>query len=437
MKHLKKLWIGLIALLPGIAKALPLPVLGLLIGGGVIGLGSLYRSIVPVDTAQAFGFFSGCWSCQMFTDIMTMMSGVLPGIYRSLGTIMIAFMGALTFLWFAWSIFKGYTEGKIESAWDTTGRFGTHLIKFAVAASLLVAPLPRMLNDLIIEPVFSIGQAVTHAVTEQVTSTTNDTLNFNSCLVATSIMDPQSESQGAYRKGAFSPRLRNGLACELVSIHKLTAVGMTVGWTMMNMAFDFEYMSKILWDIVFFPNIPIILAGLLILVLFFTALLPIPVYFLEIFIKLSLDLIMLPIMLLSWLFSDWKVINKTKTIREVVDDIITGVVGITMTCIFATFAILFLNQIFANTGFETLSELLQSGNDNSAKMLMDALMMRNDSLITMILMGIFMAMFMTSIPQLVKTLFKVNISDDFYNSAKKDLNTVWGGVKKIFQNQKK
>ena len=56
MKHLKKLWIGLIALLPGIAKALPLPVLGLLIGGGVIGLGSLYRSIVAVDTALRIFF---------------------------------------------------------------------------------------------------------------------------------------------------------------------------------------------------------------------------------------------------------------------------------------------------------------------------------------------------------------------------------------------
>ena len=147
---------------------------------------------------------------------------------------------------------------------------------------------------------------------------------------------------------------------------------------------------------------------------------------------------MLPLMLLSWLFSDWKIIKKTKTLREVVDDVITGVVGITMTCIFAVFAIQFLEVIFGDFhNFSNLTELLANDSEQSAKVLMDALMMRNDTLINLVLMGIFMAMFMTSIPQLIKTLFKVNISQEFYDSAKKNLNTVWGGAKKIFENAKK
>ena len=57
-------------------------------------------------------------------------------------------------------------------------------------------------------------------------------------------------------------------------------------------------------------------------------------------------------------------------------------------------------------------------------------MMQNDSLITVILMGIFIAMFMTMIPQLTDMLFKIKISDKYYQTAKKDLDTMWKNLKK-------
>lgn len=430
MKRLKKIWIGLVAMLPSAATALPTFVWGVIVGGGAIALYSTYRTVAPVDTADAMNFFSGCWSCQMFVDVMEIMSNLLTNIYKSLGTMMVTFMAALLLVWFAWSVIKGHLDGKVESAWDTTSKFSTHIIKFAFASALLVMPLPRMISDILLEPIFNTGQSIVHEITDE--------SQFNSCLISTSLMDPTVISGSSLKHGAFSPRLRHGLACELVSIHQMTGVGMTIGWTMMNMAFNAEYMHKILWVIPIFPNVPVFFAGLLVLVLFFVALLPIPIYFLEIFVKLTMDLVMLPLILLSWLFSDWKIINKTKTLREIVDDVITGVVGITMTCIFAVFAIKFLEYIFGDfDGFKNLTEMLLSDSSDTAEKLMDALMLRNDSLINLVLMGIFMAMFMTSIPQLIKTLFKVNISQDFYDSAKKNLNTVWGGAKKIFNNAKK
>jgi hypothetical protein len=61
---------------------------------------------------------------------------------------------------------------------------------------------------------------------------------------------------------------------------------------------------------------------------------------------------------------------------------------------------------------------------------MDGLVFHNDSLITVILMGIFIAMFMTMIPQLTKMLFNIQISDKYYQTAKNDLNTMWGNLKK-------
>ena len=130
---------------------------------------------------------------------------------------------------------------------------------------------------------------------------------FNECVVATALADATITDSQAADAGAFSPNLRHNLACEVGNVHQMTGLGMTVGWTMMNMAFNAQYMHKIMWDVPIFPNVPIFFCGLMIIVLFFFALLPIPIYFLEIFIKLSMDLIMLPLMLLGWLFKGWPI----------------------------------------------------------------------------------------------------------------------------------
>ena len=88
-------------------------------------------------------------------------------------------------------------------------------------------------------------------------------------------------------------------------------------------------------------------------------------------------------------------------------------------------------------GATTIQAALESGGSNSSKILMDALMMRNDSLITIVLMGIFAAMFMNMIPALSKTLFNVQISDDFYKTTKNNINIMWKNLKKWYEVMKK
>ena len=63
--------------------------------------------------------------------------------------------------------------------------------------------------------------------------------------------------------------------------------------------------------------------------------------------------------------------------------------------------------------------------------------MQNDSLVTVILMGMFIAMFMNLIPALSKALFSVTISRDFYDTTKKNLTTLWSGMKKWYADIKK
>ena len=99
------------------------------------------------------------------------------------------------------------------------------------------------------------------------------------------------------------------------------------------------------------------------------------------------------------------------------------------------FAIMFLNAICGDwAGAPALATALTQ---NDSKFLMDALMMRNDSLVTIILMGIFIAMFMTLIPALAKSLFDVQISTDFYDTTKKNIDIVWQNLKKWYETMKK
>lgn len=400
-----------------------------LVIGGIAGLGvivgfSIYRTVAPVNMADAMNFFSSCWSCQLFADIMSTMSNLLPRAYSAIGTVVIPVAAGLSAVWFAWKLFSGFLNAKIEQPWAIAGNFGTHLVKLAVVCALLVVPLPRMLSDIVITPIFNIGLSLNRAVAG------NDA--FAECVVATAMADPVSVDAAAASSGAFSPRMRHNLTCELANVHQMTGLGMTVGWTMLNMAFNSEYMHKIMWDVPIFPNVPIFFAGLLVLVLFLCALLPVPMYFLEIFIKLSMDLIMLPLMLLSWLFSGWPIFpNGGGNIRSIIDDVVRATAGIAMVGVFVTFSVMFLNAVFGQwQGASRLTAALQA---NDSSLLMDGLMMRNDSFITIILMGIFIAMFMTSIPALVKALFaNVSIPTSFYETTKKNINIMWENLKKWY-----
>lgn len=417
-----------VSFLPFSAGAVAPFVVGGIAGLGVIAGFSIYRTAAPVDMADAMKFFSTCWTCQMFSDVMATMSGLLPRVYSAIGRTILPMTVVLTAVWFAWKLLSSYFNAKVEEPWTLAGTFGTHVVKLAFVGALLLAPLPRLLTDIAIEPIFNVGLSLNRAVAG------DDA--FAQCIVATAVADPVSVSSAAAAAGAFSPKLRHNLACELANVHQMTGLGMTVGWTMLNMAFNEKYMHKILWDVPIFPNVPIFFVGLAVLVLFFFALLPVPLYFLEIFIKLSMDLIMLPLMLMSWLFKDWPILpNGKKNIQTIINDVVSGTLGIAVVGVFVTFAVMFLNAVFG--GWHGASALAAAMDKNDSSVLMDGLMMNNDSLVTVILMGVFIAMFMTSIPALAKSLFNVTISDDFYNTAKNNTQIVWQNLKKWYAAIKK
>ena len=424
MKWLKKFWMALVAMMPISAGAIAPLTLGVLGAGTVIVGVSIWRNVAPVNIQEAYNFFSTCWTCQVFSDVMIAMSNLLPGVYKSIGRVVIPMSATLLAVFIAWQLFAGFFNGKIEKASKIMGNFNVYLVRFALLVGLLLMPLPRFISNVLIEPALSIGTSFDYII--------SDNNKFSECMVATAIADPVSVSVDASNYGAFSPKMRHQLACEIANIHQITGLGMTVGWSMLNMAFNADYMHKVLSSIPIFPNIPLLFGGLLILVLYFFALLPIPLYFLEIFIKLSMDLIMLPLMLMAWMFDDdnFAIFPKGgRTIRQMIDDVIKAMVGIALTVVFLTFSIIFLNAAFGS--WDGANRIQMALTQNDSKIFLDGMIMQNDSIVTIILMGVFIAMFMTMIPQLTSMLFKIQISDKYYQTAKNDLKAMWENLKKL------
>lgn len=429
MKCSKKIWITFLSFLPFGAAAAPLWLVGL--GAGLLSIAgySIYRSNVPVDMIDSLKFFSTCWSCQLFSDVMSRLSAVLPVLYGALGRVTVTMVLALSGIWIAWRIASNFIESKYEKAWNITSEFTSHFFKAAFICALLVMPLPRMISNIAIEPIFNVGLTLNRMTVQDE--------DFNKCVVATAVMDTATIDSRAVNSGAFSPRFRHNLTCELAGIHQVTGVGIATGWTVLNMAFDSDYMFSIFNAVPIFPNLILMAAGVILIALYLTALLPIPMYFLEVFITLALDLVMLPLMMLAWLFKGWKITldGAGKSIRKIIDDILSATLGIGMTCVFVSFSIMLMDVVIGNmNGVNALKEAFQN---NDSKFLMDALMMNNDSFILLIMIGLFFTMFMNMIPALMKSLFNVSVSTKFYDDARNDIKAIYEGSKKWLSNIKK
>ena len=137
MSKLKKFWIVFLSFLPFSAGAVAPFVVGAIAGVGVIAGFSIYRTAAPVNMADALNFFTSCWSCQMFADIMATMSGLVPRVYSALGSVIIPFSAGLMAIWFAWKLFSGFINAKLEEPWSIVSDFGTKFIKLAFVGALL------------------------------------------------------------------------------------------------------------------------------------------------------------------------------------------------------------------------------------------------------------------------------------------------------------
>jgi len=430
---------SVLAALPAFSAmaAKPILIAAIVAAVGITGF-SIYRSFVPVDMTGAAQFFSSCWSCGMFGGIIRTLSDLLPDIYRVTGLVMVPIILALSTVWLAWNIVAGWIGVKVEDgkglaqvdmtkdngAWTLTGKTTVLVFKLALVSALLVAPLPRMITGAFIEPVFNMGMTLSNGVADRFSAPENRNM-FEACLVATAINEQLDQRAPAADTGAYSPKFRHALSCQLGRIHQLTGIGMTVGWAMLNEAFNAENMHKLL-NIPVFPNTVLFGVGALILFLFFMGLVPVPLYFLETIIRLTMNLVMLPLFLLGWTFKDWKILPEDSggKIKKIVDDFLRDVAGIAMVGVLVVFSLEFLGALFGQMGDQGVLALALE--TNNSRLLFQGNILEDNSLITLIMAGIFIAFFMTSIPAIINMMFSnVKVPESFYKTARSDLEKIW------------
>jgi hypothetical protein len=407
MKKIKNFLVGLLFYVPFGAHAIAPLLVGALIilGAGLVTtIGtSVYRTIAPLNMNESLQFFSSCWSCHVFSGLLSSLSMFIPKIYTAIGNSIIPIAVGLTFVWFAWKILEDYIKLKpVSDAWEISGTFGTHMIKMVIFIFLLSFPLPRFMMDTFIEPIMNVGMSYNHSIRNYIDP--ND-LTFDTCVIATTLRNQDFSDDDLY-----SSKLRNNITCQIAEFHKMTGLGMTVGFTIEQMAFDSRYAYVTLFGtgVTLLPNLAYLGFGLIVLISFIWALVPIPLYFMEVFTRMSLNILMLPFMLIEWLFNQWGIFPKGTeiSIKTIITDAVKDTFGIALTGVFLGFAILFLNSLFGD--MKGLPALMTSIQNNDPTIIMEALKFKDNSFIELILMGIFIGMFMNAIPNLIKILFKAS-----------------------------
>lgn len=405
-------------------------VVGLIVGAVGIAGYSIYRSNTPVDMLSAFDFFSSCWSCNLFGGIISGLSDIISATYSSLADIIFLSIVLITAIWIAWGILSHYLAkfSVPDSPWTLAGQYGTHFIRATFVIALLYIPLPRIITGTFIEPIFSIGLSYGRIMDRQF-SPSEHANAFETCLITTAANDPSPNA----KTESFSPSLRHNLVCQIAMFHRLTGTGMTVGWTLLNSAFNSTHMYQIM-GVPVFPNIGFFLIGLLIVLLYVFATFPVPLYFLKIIVELAMDFLLLPLLLLGWLFQKNPVFPvKESDIQTIIDKLIKNTAGIAVVGIFTTFSLFFLNALFSpnNPRANIIATAFQN---NDPEIFMNGVALENNSIMMMIFIGIFLTMFMTSIPTLVNELFKtVGIPKEYYEKAKQNMKTANDNIKNMIK----
>jgi hypothetical protein len=119
-----------------------------------------------------------------------------------------------------------------------------------------------------------------------------------------------------------------------------------------------------------------------------------------------MGLIMLPLMLLGWLFggpNGWKVFPGASDaigIKKIVDDVVKDTCGIALVGLFSGVALMLIGALVGADG--TLATALA---ENDSGYLMDSLSLGNNSLTGVVFAGLFIGMFMHAVPALTDKLF--------------------------------
>lgn len=388
---------------------------------------TIYRNFVPVDMIQAQSIFGSCWSCSLISNVILFLSNSIGEMYKNGAVIIKIVCFWLLFIWVVKKVISIFLNLKQnQNIFTISGEFGKQMLKFTIVMFLLNVPFPKMLSDVVVEPIVNIAFSLNSAIIGDA--------NLDKCVITTAINDYDLNNDKTKNTNVFSQKLRNTLTCFVSMVHSVFGQGITVGWSVINTALDVKYYWK-LFGIPFFPNIFILLAGALIISIFLFSLLPLISFFFEIIIKLGIKLLMLPIVLFNWLFKDWTItsfgnISLQDTLKYLIHNLISFVIN----SILFIFGITLANSLFNHGG----DSVKQAFVNNDPTIILDGLMLRNESFVSLILIGLFIMFYVVSVKNILQKLFgDYNLSTSYYDQFKKDTDIIYKNMKKAIKNIQK
>lgn len=273
----------------------------LLVGGAMV-VGALFPSIMFLYINQGG---SGCWFCPLYTAAFDVINTVATHIYTQLAPIFISLLAACGALWIAWIVLKYFMTLNVPN----TGELMTTLFKaigrLVVGSAILMSSISFLFNYTVNPVIIFAGGLSTQIlnsagmsngfVTEISRDGTSVSRTRNPLCTTTDRNDSRFYTNDGQTK-ALSSDAYDTMLCMLKTMSLELIFGMATGATFIVASLT---ISRV-WGI--FPDINMLIIGILIFLGFFSLYIVFPFKLVDIIVRVGFIIALTPLYVLFWVF---------------------------------------------------------------------------------------------------------------------------------------
>ncbi|MBN2676128.1 MAG: hypothetical protein JXR30_02640 [Alphaproteobacteria bacterium] len=244
------------------------------------------------DSVVALSYASNalCWSCPYVLQLLDMFSFVSLSVFEHMGQAMVKLMGAVFVLWIAYKVAASFFGLSVLDESFLSKSLLPKFFAMIIVVPLLYAPTPKLIFNYIVEPIVDLGAAYGKKAM---------TLVSGKDMTGVCLFQYAGSEYTKTTEGAFSPSFRQTLTCLISQNHQINALGIALGTTLFMEATAF----KNSWLLGLLPNFGMLLAGLIIALGYFAALVAFPFFVVEALFNIGFVLAFLPFLLFSFVAS--------------------------------------------------------------------------------------------------------------------------------------
>ena len=320
---------------------------GVVAGAGV---GLLGDSIV----STSYAVNSLCWSCGYILQLIDIFSFISLSIYKSIGNSILILMFVMVFLWIVYRVITGFFGLNPPDISFFNESLLPKFFAMIFVIPLLLSPTPEFIYNYMVEPLVDLG-ATYGKRSMEIVSGKDQSL---SC-----IMNYAGSEHTKTETAGFSPSFRQTITCLTQQNHELNALGIAVGLTVFTESFKFGSS----WIII--PHLGMFLAGALIWIGYFGAMIAFPFILVEALFEIGFVLAFLPFVLLSFVVSRGK--EKIEILEDSFGRSVSMLKEASLTLLFLPFFLSISHLIFQTSlssemiGYDKLIPAIERGDTDT------------------------------------------------------------------------